>query len=167
MISSSIIKFLSLLQPSISFLLQPSRYSTYILQRYGGVDPKDLCVAVACLFLMPEVAKELLIFYFAEDRCFLALEPSTFLARRILRRIVLFFSFARLPWSVVEENLRLFKSEVLKGCYETSCDTLQRPLSLTSIVSVVAVHDFVVDVHHNAVVLVLRSFVRYKLLLLL
>jgi hypothetical protein len=80
---------------------------------------------------------------------------------------VLFFSFARLPWSVVEENLRLSESEVLKGRYETSCDTLQRPLSLTSIVSVVAVHDFVVDVHHNAGVLVLRSFVRYKLLLVL
>jgi len=76
---------------------------------------------------------------------------------------VLFFSFARLPWSVVEEDLRVCESEVLKGCYETSCDTLQRPLSLTSIVSVVAVHEFVVDVHHNAVVLVLRSFVQYKL----
>ena len=85
MISSSIIKFLSLLQPSISFLLQPSRYSICILQRHGGVDPKDLCVAVACLFLMLDVAKELLIFSCAEDRCFLALEPSTFLARRILR----------------------------------------------------------------------------------
>jgi len=85
MISSSIIKFLILLQPSISFLLQPSRYSIYILQRYGGVDPKDLCVAVDCLFLMLDVAKELLIFSCAEDRRFSALEPSTFLVRRILR----------------------------------------------------------------------------------
>ena len=85
MISSLIIKFLILLQPSISFLLQPSCYSIYISQRYGGVDPKDLCVAVACLFLMLVVAKEFLIFSCAEDRCFLALEPSTLLARRILR----------------------------------------------------------------------------------
>ena len=80
---------------------------------------------------------------------------------------MLFFSFAQLPWCVVEENLRVYESEVLKGCYETSCDTLQRPLSLTSIASVVAVHDFVVDVHHNAAILVLRSFVRYQLLLML
>jgi hypothetical protein len=85
MISSSIIKFLSLLQPSISFLLQPSRYSIYTLQRHGGVDPKDLCVAVACLCLMLDVAKVLLIFSCAEDRRFLALEPSTLLVRRSLR----------------------------------------------------------------------------------
>jgi len=52
---------------------------------------------------------------------------------------VLLFPFARLPWSVVKENLRVSESEVLKRRYETSCDTLQRPLSLTSIVSVVAV----------------------------
>jgi len=80
---------------------------------------------------------------------------------------VLFFSFAQLPWSVVEENLRVCESEVLKGCYETSCDTLQRPLSLTCSAFVVAVHDSVVDVHHNAAVLALRSFVQYQLLLLL
>ena len=74
-----------LLQPSISFLLQPSRYSICILRCHGGVDPKDLCVAVACLLLMLDVAKELLIFSCAEDCRFFALEPSPFLARRILR----------------------------------------------------------------------------------
>ena len=82
--------FLSLIWPwpphfLALFLLQPSRYSVYTLQRHGGVDPKDLCVAVACLCLMLDVAKVLLIFSCAEDRRFLALEPSTFLARRILR----------------------------------------------------------------------------------
>ena len=80
---------------------------------------------------------------------------------------MLFFYFAQLPWSVVEENLRVCVSKVLKGCYETSCDTLQRPLSLTCKSFVVVVHDSVVDVHHNAVVLTLRSFVQYKLLLLM
>jgi len=84
MISSSIIKFLSLLQPSISFLLQPSRYSVYTLQRHSGVDPKDLCVAVACLSLMLDIAKVLAIVFCAQDRRFLALGPSTFLVRRIL-----------------------------------------------------------------------------------
>jgi len=43
------------------FLLQPSRYNVYILQRHGGVDPKDLCVAVACLCLMLDIAKVLVV----------------------------------------------------------------------------------------------------------
>ena len=65
------------------------------------------------------------------------------------------FASARLPWSVVEGNLRVLESEVLRGCYETSCDTLQRPPILTCSVFVMVVHDSVVDVHHNAEVLVL------------
>ena len=43
------------------FLLQPSRYNVYTLQRHGGVDPKDLCVAVACLCLMLDIAKVLVV----------------------------------------------------------------------------------------------------------
>jgi hypothetical protein len=66
------------------FLLQPSRYSVYTLQHHGGVDPKDLCVAVACLCLMLDIAKVLAIVSCAQDRRFLALGPSTFLVRRIL-----------------------------------------------------------------------------------
>jgi len=61
------------------FLLQPSRYSVYTLQHHGGVDPKDLCVAVACLCLMLDIAKVLAIVSCAQDRRFLALGPSTLL----------------------------------------------------------------------------------------
>ena len=62
---------------------------------------------------------------------------------------MLIFAFAQLPWSVVEGNLRVFELLVLKGCYETSCDTLQRPPILTCSAFVVAIHDSVVDVHHK------------------
>jgi hypothetical protein len=76
---------------------------------------------------------------------------------------VVIFAFAQLPWSVVEGNLRVCESKVLKGCYETSCDALQRPPILACGAFIVVVHDSVVDVHHNATAVALRSFVQYQI----
>ena len=82
-------------------------------------------------------------------------------------RIELIFAFAQLPWSVVEGILRICESEVLRGCYEILCDALQRPPILACGDFFVVIHDSVVDVHHNAAVLALRSFVQYQFLVLL
>ena len=136
-------------------------------QRHGDVDPKDLCVAVACAYLMFDVAKALVAILRAQECCSLILGPPVASVRRSLYWIVLIFAFARLPWSVVEGNLRVFESEVLKGCYETSRDALQRPLILACGSFIVAVHDSVVDVHHNATAKALRSFMQYQFLVLL
>ena len=62
--------FLSLIWPWPShflalFLLQPSRYSVYTLQRHGGVDPKDLCLAAVRSYLMFLLAKALVVVYCA------------------------------------------------------------------------------------------------------
>jgi len=53
--------------------------------RHGGVDLEELCAAVACLRLIPDVAKALVAVSRAQD-CFpLTLGPSLFLVRRSLR----------------------------------------------------------------------------------
>jgi hypothetical protein len=53
-------------------------------QRHGGVDPKDLCVAVARSYLMFDVAKALVAVLCAQDCCSLILGPSLALVRRSL-----------------------------------------------------------------------------------
>ena len=52
--------------------------------RHGGVDLEELCVAVLCLCLIPDVAKALAAVSRAQDCCPLTLGPSLFLVRRSL-----------------------------------------------------------------------------------
>ena len=56
-----------------------------------------------------------------------------------------------LPLNIGEVDLCDVVLLVVRGCYETSCDTLLQPLKLACIVVVAVVHNTVAAVHHSVV----------------